>query len=408
MGSIRLNLSRHRINPAYYPYLFDYIKRYSIFYGGAGSGKSHFAFQKIIVKALNDKRKVLVVRKVARTLKDSCFQMVIDVLAKFKILSLCQVNKSNYTIVLPNGSTFLFFGLDDVEKLKSITNITDIVIEEATEISLDDFLQLDLRLRANVPNLQIYLMFNPTSKASWVYKKWFTPDAVIDEDTQILQTTYKDNNFLPQAYIDAIEKLQKTNYAYYKIYALGEFASLDKLVFTNWKKEEFNHQDINGTLLIGMDFGFVNDASTLVASILDEETKTIYVFDEWGSTNKTNDELANIIKAKGYSKSLIIADSAEQKSIEEIRRLGIQRIRPSVKGADSVLHGIQRLQQYSMVVHPSLEGLITELENYSWQKDKQTGEYINKPLDEYNHYIDALRYSLQCANNNKVKFFKSL
>lgn len=176
---------------------------------------------------------------------------------------------------------------------------------------------------------------------------------------------------------------------------------MDKLVFQNWKSEEFNHAAVEGELIIGMDFGFINDESTIVASILNEEEKRIYIFKEWGDTGKTNDELAAIISALGFSKSTIVADSAEKKSIEEIKRKGIKRIIPCAKGPDSIIHGIQKLQQYEIIVHPSCQGIITEFENYSWQKDKATGEYINKPIDDFNHYCDALRYSLQCIDNTQ-------
>ena len=203
--------------------------------------------------------------------------------------------------------------------------------------------------------------------------------------------------------MEALEEKQRSNPTYYRIYALGEFCSLSKLVLTNWRAQEFDHAAINGKLCVGLDFGFVNDPSALTASVLDEEAKRLYVFKEWGATNKTNAELARVIEALGFGKSLIIADAAEPKSIEEIRRLGVRKIRACEKGPDSIIHGLQRLQQYELVVHPSCTGLITELENYSWQKDRKTGEYINKPVDEFNHYIDALRYSLQCANSKKLQ-----
>ena len=148
---------------------------------------------------------------------------------------------------------------------------------------------------------------------------------------------------------------------------------------------------------MGLDFGFVNDTSAIVASILDEKNKRIYIFKEWGNTGYTNQELSKVIKSLGFAKSVIIADSAEQKSIEEIKRDGIRKIKPCKKGKDSIIHGIQRLQNYELVVHPSCVEIQTELENYSWVKDKTTGEYINKPIDAFNHYIDALRYSLQCV-----------
>lgn len=403
MANINLNIKRGVFNEAYFPYVTDYSQRFNVYYGGAGSGKSIFVFQKLIIKAFKMRRKVLVVRKTAKSHANSTFQTVIDILSRFNVLTYCNINKTTLTILLPNGSKFLFYGCDDVEKIKSIAGITDIVAEECSELSLEEVLQLDLRLRANEPYLQFYFMFNPVSKANWTYKRWFDDGAAVDNDTFILHTTYKDNKFLPPEYIESLEKLIQTSPTYYKIYALGEFASLDKLVFNNWKVAAFNNAELKGALLVGLDFGFVNDTTALIASVLIEESKKIYIFQEWGETNKTNDEIAAVIKALGFSKSAIIADCADQKSIEEIKRCGVPRIKASRKGSDSILHGIQKLQQYQIIVHPSCEKTITELENYSWQKDKQSGEYINKPIDKFNHFIDALRYSLQCVNDGKLK-----
>lgn len=395
--AINLTIKKTAFNDEYYPHLLDYSRRYEVYYGGAGSGKSVFLAQKLIIKACNRKRKVLVIRKYGTTLKDSVFQLITDMLKKWGIYAYCKVNLSTYTITLPNGSVFLFKGMDDSEKIKSIVDITDIWIEEATELSEDEYTQLDLRLRALDGDLQLICSFNPVSKVNYVYNKWFAPDAQYDrENTMILKTTYKHNKFLPEAYITALEEKMHTNPTYYRIYALGEFASLDKLVFNNWKTEEFEHSTIQGALCVGLDFGFVNDPSAIVASIVDEQAKKLYVFKTWGDTNKTNEQLAEIIQGLGFAKSVIIADAAEPKSIAEIKSKGVQKIKACTKGPDSILHGIQKLQNYEIIVHPSCTGLITELENYAWQK--KDGEYINKPVQNgFDHYIDALRYSLQCV-----------
>lgn len=401
MPRIELNISPKIFNTTYFPHLQDYSKRYEIYYGGAGSGKSVFITQKLLIKAMGRRRKVLVIRKFATTLKDSVFQLFIDILKQWNIYSYCKINLSTYTITLPNESIILFKGLDNEEKIKSIAGITDIWCEEATELTEDEFTQLDLRLRAKEPDLQAFASFNPVSRANWVFKKWFAEDAIINpNNTMILKTTYKDNRFLPKEYTDALEEKARTNPTYYRIYALGEFCSLDKLVFNNWKIEEFNHNDIKGQLVIGLDFGFSNDISALTASIVDETSNTIYIFKTWGDTNKTNDDLASIIISLGFAKSQIKADSAEPKSIEELKRKGITRISACSKGKDSILYGIQALQQYQIIIHPSCEGIITEFENYSWKREKN-GEYINQPIDSFNHYIDSLRYSIQILDKSK-------
>ena len=193
--------------------------------------------------------------------------------------------------------------------------------------------------------------------------------------------------------------MKETNEAYYKIYALGEFGSLDRLIYNNWSVLNFNKDEVKGVLLCGLDFGYTHDPSAFTASILNEKERRIYVFEEWGGQGYLNNQIAEELDKMGYSKSLIIADSAEQKSIEEIKRAGIRRIRPAVKGQGSVLQGIQKVQQYELMIHPSCERVIEELSNYSWKKDKQTNEYINEPNDNgWDHWMDALRYSMQCVD----------
>ena len=190
---------------------------------------------------------------------------------------------------------------------------------------------------------------------------------------------------------------------------MGEWGiDADGLVFQNWKVEDFNNADIQGQLMCGLDFGFINDISAFTASLLDEANKRIYIFKTWGATNKTNVEIAEIITALGFNKSVIIADAAEPKSIAEIKSAGIQKIKACSKGKDSILYGIQQLQNYEIIIHPSCIGIITEFENYTWSKDKATDGFTNKPIDDFNHYIDALRYSLQAVKAKLKTLDKNL
>ena len=399
---MKIQVHKNIFNAVYLPYLEDFSTRFIVFYGGAGSGKSFFCAQRLIYKALKSRRKILVLRKVNRTTKASTFQLLLDVLLQFNILNYCKVNRTDFTIELPNGSMFLCAGLDDPEKIKSIAGLTDAWLEEATEFTLDDFSQVNLRVRdPKAENQEICLSLNPVSKANWCYLQFFAENPELDEfrkTVRIVHTTYKDNPHLPQDYINTLLMMKATNEVYYKIYALGEFGSLDKLVYNNWQKMDFDPAKIKGQLLCGLDFGYTNDPTAFVSSYLVEEERRIYVFKEWGGTGYLNDAIADQIREMGFAKSIIIADSAEQKSIDEIRRKGIQRIKPCVKGQGSILQGIQKLQQYELIIHPSCVNVIEELENYSWKKDKATNEYINEPVDAYNHYLDSLRYSLQCLD----------
>lgn len=398
---IQISLKKRIFNSVYYPHLTDYSKRYEVYYGGAGSGKSVFIAQKLVYKAIQSKRKILVLRKVNSTTKNSTFSLLIKVLSDWKLISYCKVNKSDYTLHLPNDSEFLCMGLDDPEKLKSITGITDAWMEEATEFTQDDFNQVDLRIRERVDNSQIILSFNPVSKANWCYLNFFKPNEELEEFRQqctIVQTTYKDNKFLPDTYIKSLMMMMATNPVYYKIYAEGEFGSLDKLVYNNWQSYDFDHTKLKGKLCIGLDFGYINDPTAIIASIVNQEEKRIYIFQEMVEEGLLNDAIGRKIIDLGFKKSDIVADSAEQKSIEEIKRMGISRIVPCAKGPDSIIHGINLVNEYEIVVHPSCVKTIEELQNYSWQKDKATNEYINKPVDKFNHCLDALRYSLQCLD----------
>ena len=399
---MKINIHTNIFCPVYLPHLNPSGHRILVFYGGAGSGKSFFVAQRLVYKALRSRRKILVLRKVNRTTKASTFQLLLDTLDQFGIRDRCSINRTDFTITLPNGSIFLCMGLDDPEKIKSITGLTDAWLEEATEFSLDDFSQVNLRIRdPKAEDQEVILSFNPVSKANWCYLQFFADNEELTEfrkTVKIVHTNYLDNPFLPQEYVQALLLMKATNEVYYKIYALGEFGSLDKLIYNNWQIMDFDPDKIQGQLLCGLDFGYTNDPTMFVASKLVEEEKRIYVFKEWGGTNFLNDQIAEQIKNMGFAKSLIIADSAEQKSIEEIKRKGIVRIKPSVKGQGSVLQGIQKLQQYEIIVHPSCRNTIEEIQNYSWKKDKQTNEYINEPIDDFNHSLDSLRYSLQCMD----------
>lgn len=405
MPTINLNISKQIFCPIYLPYLYDYSKRYNVYYGGRASGKTKFIMQKLLIKGLRERRTILLMRKQTTQLRDSVWKEMLQTISDFHLLDYFSINKTEFRITCNiNGTEFKCLGLDEPEKIKGFADISDVFMDEVTGFNKEDVELIDGTLRSpkfKLP-LQMYFSFNPISKANFIYTYFGFDTGIVPPNTFILKSTYLDNPFLGANVAERYEALKQRDYQRWQIEALGDFVSLDRLVFQNVKVEEFNHADIKGQLLCGLDYGFVNDISAFVASLLDEENKKLYVFKIWGDTNKTNQELANIIKAMGFGKSVIIADCAEQKSIEEMRREGIIKIKPSVKGADSIIHGIQKLQQYEIIVHPDCEGIITEFQNYAWQKDKQSGEYINKPIDAFNHYIDALRYSLQSAGAGKL------
>lgn len=408
--TIKLNINPSKVfNRHIYDHLFDYDTFTEVHYGGASSGKSHGVFQKIVIKALKDwkkPRKILVLRKVGATVRDSVFADVQATLSYFGILNMCKVNMSAFRIELPNGAEFIFKGMDNAEKIKSIKGISDVVMEEASEFILDDYTQLTLRLRDRAhKQKQIYLMFNPVSKANWVYNAFFVKKP---KNTVVYQTTYKDNRFLDDLTRENIEELANRNEAYYKIYALGEFATLDKLVFPKYTKALLNKDDLRQiTSYFGLDYGFINDPSAFMHVKLDDDRKRLYVVEEYVKKGLTNDKIAESITALGYAKEPIRADSAEKKSNQELRNSGIPRVIDVKKGAGSVMQGIQYLLQYEWIVDERCVKTIEELENYTWKKDKATNEYINEPVDSYNHCLDAIRYAIQDKiTKSKIKTFK--
>lgn len=408
--TIKLNINPSKVfNRHIYDHLFDYDTFTEVHYGGASSGKSHGVFQKIVIKALRDwkkPRKILVLRKVGATVRDSVFADVQATLSYFGILNMCKINMSAFRIELPNGAEFIFKGMDNPEKIKSIKGISDVVMEEASEFTLDDYTQLTLRLRDKAhKQKQIYLMFNPVSKANWVYNAFFVKKP---KNTVVYQTTYKDNRFLDAVTRENIEELANRNEAYYKIYALGEFATLDKLVFPKYTKALLNKDDLRHiTSYFGLDYGFINDPSAFMHVKIDDDHKRLYVVEEYVKKGLTNDKIAESITALGYAKEQIRADSAEKKSNQELRNLGISRVIDVKKGAGSVMQGIQYLLQYEWIVDERCVKTIEELENYTWKKDKATNEYINEPVDSYNHCLDAIRYAIQDKiTKSKIKTFK--
>jgi phage terminase large subunit len=388
---INLTIDSDVFNKKYLDVLEDYAKRYLILYGGAGSGKSVFATQRMIYKLLKEKRKLLVIRKIAATLKDSIFAEFKNCLSEWGIYSYCKINLSELKIELPNGSLILFKGLDDPEKIKSISGITDILVEEATELNLEDFQQLDLRLRAKIDNQEIVLCYNPVSKSNWVFERFHNQK---DEDVNILHTTYFDNSFLSKRYVDTLLKLKQTNYTYYKIYCLGEFGTLGKQIFTNYRIEDLsNHKQVN-KLRIGQDYGYSEDITACVLIDIDVINKKLYILDEFTGKGLLTDEIASGLINRGWNKYINVGDSAELRLIQELRNKGIN-IKPAKKGKDSVLHGITYLQQFEIIIDKRCLTSIEEFANYTWEKDKKTGEYINKPIDKYNHCVDSVRYGVE-------------
>lgn len=366
--------------------------RFRILYGGAGSGKSYFVAQEIIVNMLSSKDyKYLVVRKTGRSLRLSVFQLLSTLIFDYELGKYFQVNKGDMSIQCVTGSRLVTSGLDDVEKLKSISGINRIWIEEASEISENDFNQLDLRMRGkNLLGYQMTLTFNPISELHWIKKKFF--DIGVD-DTFILRTTFNDNPHLDNVYIKRLQELEKEDYQYYRIYTLGEWGSLGNVIFSNWDKQDLS--EISKTFdnyYNGIDFGFADDPFAFIRAHYDKKNKTIYITNEVYKRELHNDEAAVIIKDI-IGNEIVTCDSAEPKSIADLKRHNVNA-KGAKKGADSILHGIKWLQGKKIIIDEKCVNFIKEMSSYKWKEDKD-GNVIPKPVDMNNHLIDALRYAIE-------------
>lgn len=384
-----------RKSPAFVP-LFKDKSRYQVPWGGAGSGKSHIVARKLLYRLLNEtnvKHNILIIRKVDRTIKKSVWTLMKNIITKWGLYDEFDFNQTDRTMIWrQNGSQFMFSGLDDVEKLKSIEGVTSIWCEEATELIQEDFEQLDLRLRGEHGCLkQIILSFNPISDQHWL-KKIFFDDPI--EGVFTLHTTYLDNAFIDDEYKMVMENKKKSNPRYYNIYALGNWGTAEGLVFTNVTQRLIRPEEIQGlTCVQGMDFGYTNDPSTFNISYIDFDNKVIYVYDGFYEKGMSNAQIADKIKELKAHKHKTVADSSEPKSIDYISTKGV-RVVGARKGKDSISAGIDFLQEFEIIVNAHLVEFKMEFDNYSWAVDKN-GKAINKPIDEFNHFIDGLRYATE-------------
>ena len=401
-------------NDAYYPYLSD-MTPLQIFYGGSSSGKSVFTVgQRTIFDVMQGGRNYLITRQVGRTIRNSVFNEILKVIADWGVGSLFNPNKSDMVITCSNGYQILFAGLDDTEKLKSITPakgvITDIVVEEATECELASIKQLEKRLRGgseSVPK-RINFLFNPILKNHWIYKNYFanigwtdTQKEYHSDEISILKTTYKDNRFLTSQDVQRLEN--ETDKYYYDVYTLGNWGVLGQVIFKNWHVDDLSdmHHEFTNKKF-GLDFGFASDPVALHCSHYDKMRKLIYVFDEFYETGLTNPELAALIKPI-VGNEIVVCDSAEPKSIKELRDNKINAV-SAKKGQDSVTFGVQWLQQQSIIVDKRCINAQNELSMYKW-KEGGDGQPVSppRPIDKNNHWIDATRYAYEEEGKDKPK-----
>lgn len=358
---------------------------------------------------------LLVVRKTFRTLKDSCFTELKWAIHRLGVDAFWEVKESPLEMTYkPTGQKIYFRGLDDPLKVTSITVETGCLcwmwIEEAYEISSeDDFNMLDESIRGTVPPglfKQITLTLNPWNEHHWIKKRFFDHP---DDETLAMTTNYKCNEWLDDADKKVFDTMRKQNPRRYKVAGLGDWGIVDGLVYENWEEKAFSLDEVRKITgvksVFGLDFGYTNDPSALFCGMVDEATKTIWVFDEMYKNGMSNEAIAAQIIKDGYGKEKIRADCAEPKSIDRLRELGLQHIRKSRKGKDSISNGIDFLSDYHIIIHPRCVNFLTEISNYTWGTDRKTGKKLNKPIDDFNHLMDAMRYAVEdCSKGDAFSF----
>ncbi|MEC2197836.1 PBSX family phage terminase large subunit [Bacillus subtilis] len=388
-----------------YKTFWNYEGRYRVVKGGRGSKKSTTTALNIIYRMMQfPQANTLVVRKVFKDHKDSTYAQLKWAIRRLKVEHLWEWTKSPLEIrYKPTGQKILFRGLDDPMSVTSITVDVGYLcwawFEEAYQIlNEDDFNKVDMSIRGELPPgyfKQITLSFNPWNEKHWLKRRFFD---VQDNNILALTTNYKCNEFLGDDDRQLFDWMKKNNLRRYKIEGLGEWGIAEGAIFTNWREFAFDRFEIakreGVKSAFGLDFGFTTDPSALACSLVDIKNRELYIFDEMYKPGLLNNEIAETITDMGYRKELIIADSAEQKSIAELRKYGLKKIKPAEKGPDSIKAGIQFLQQFTIFIHPKCSNAAMEFSNYVWDKNKD-GKLINKPVDEYNHFIDALRYSME-------------
>ena len=400
-----------------YNQFFNNKNFYRVVKGSRGSKKSKTTAINFIYRIMEyNWANLLVVRRFSNTNKQSTYTDLRWATNRLGVKHLFKFNDSLPEITYkPTGQKILFRGLDDPLKITSITVENGILcwawFEEAYQIeTFDKFSTVVESIRGSVdsPNFfkQITITFNPWSERHWLKPTFFDEDTKLN-NTFSYTTTYRVNEWLDDVDIARYEDLYRTNPRRARIVCDGDWGVAEGLVFENFEVKEFDWvKKLKDKQVVahGSDFGFTQDPTTLVSTIVDTQNKELWIYDEHYQRGMLTDEIYQMYIDKGLKNAEIVADSAEKRLITEIKRKGISNIKPSVKGQGSIMQGVQFIQGFKIYVHPSCEHTIEELNTYTFDQDKD-GNWLNKPIDENNHILDALRYSLEkfhFPRNNKT------
>lgn len=390
-----------------YKEFWNFQGRYRVVKGSRASKKSKTTALNLIVRMMTyPEANTLVVRKVYRTLKDSCYTELKWAIHRLEVDAYWDMKESPLEMTYrPTGQKIYFRGLDDPLKVTSITVEQGYLcwawLEEAYEVTNEvDFDLLDESIRGAIPKetglfKQWTITFNPWNEHHWLKKRFFdTPRP----DTLAMTTNYLCNEWLDEADKEMFRQMQQQNPRRYQVAGLGNWGIVDGLVYENWREEAFDLDTIRALpgvrSAFGLDFGYTNDPTALFCGLVDQKTRTLWVFDELYERGLTNRALGQKILALGYGKERIKADCAEPKSIDELRQEGLCHVLPCRKGSDSIRNGIQYIQDYTILIHPKCVNFLTEISNYTWKTDRM-GNKQNCPADDFNHLMDAMRYAME-------------
>lgn len=391
--------------------------RYRVCKGSRASKKSKTAALWYIANMMKySGANLLVIRKVFRTLKDSCYTELKWAIGRLGAEKFWEVKESPLEMTYtPTGQKIYFRGMDDPLKITSITVEKGCLcwawIEEAYEIGSEkDFNMLDESIRGAIPEdsglfKQITLTLNPWNEHHWIKKRFFDRE---DPEVLAMTTDYTCNEWLDECDKKLFENMKKNDPRRYRVAGLGEWGITEGLIYENWEEKAFDVEEIrrmpNIRSLFGLDFGYTNDPTALFCGLADRTAKTVWVFDEMYKKGMSNEDIAKEITAMGYGKERIRADAAEPKSIDRLYELGLTRIRGASKGRDSINSGIDLLRSYKLIIHPKCVNFLTEISNYTWKKDRTTGKSINMPCDDFNHLMDAMRYGAEELGSDPFSF----
>jgi len=391
--------------PSVYKPLWKQHARYYFIRGGRGSGKSWAVADYLIIRLLqNPNLNLVCLREVQRSIDKSSKKLLEDRINTLNLGDYFEITRTEIRTKKGRG-IIIFNGLQDhtVDSIKSLEGFDLCWVEEAQTISEYSLELLIPTIRAK--NSKLFFTYNPQNETDPIEQL-----KAEKENKVVIHSTYLDNNFVPDAIVEEAEEMKSKRLSKYNHIYLGQYGQAEGLIFENVEYRMIRESEIKGLICVqGLDFGYTNDPSAFCINYIDEKNKIFYVFDGFYKKGLLNSQIAEEIKKLQAHKHIIYADSAEPKSIETLRIDGITRIRPAIKGKDSVNAGIDFLLDYTIIINSHLKDFKNEADNYTWEVDRKTKQPTNKPVDKFNHFWDScFSGDTKVIVNNKLMKFEDI